>query len=157
MYAHGSMKRHEYGVRWVVVALIAASLAGCKNGDNVTGPATTPTPVPSPLSGSWSGSFGSDHPVLCDQESEGTATADLTEAGSLVTGPLTVRAGACAFTASLALTRRGSGLNGTATVGDNSGPVTGALSGSELQLTLGILQNPQGGYVAGGSATMHRP
>jgi hypothetical protein len=141
-------------VTLVLLALIGA-LPACTHDNDVTGPVATPTPM-IPLSGSWVGEYGSSAIVLCVQEEPGTASASLSEAGASVTGTLTAQGGGCRLGVSLQLTRVGNQLNGTAKQEDFTGSVTGSITSSALQLTIGALENAQGVVIIGGSAALHR-
>ena len=139
-------------VAWMVVACATA----CKDKNSVTGPAPTPTPTPLPLSGSWTGGFASSYPVLCDDMGGGTATAELAETGSGVTGTVIAQGGGCRINASIQATRLGNDLTGMATDGALTGSITGTVAAQELRLVLGVLTDGHGS-IPGGTAVLHRP
>ena len=133
---------------------VAALTVGtaCKDSDSIAG--LGPTPVP--IAGDWTGSYGSYRIVLCAQTDAGMATASLTESGSTVTGRFVARGGSCGFNGSVQAIRSGDQLTGTVTDGAFVGALDGALTGAQLQLTVGTLSDGTGSRV-GGTAILHRP
>ena len=71
------------------VAALTVTILCCDHSDNVVGPSPTPTPTPRPISGAWVGAFMGEAPLVeCIMPASGTASADLVETGSAVTGTL---------------------------------------------------------------------
>jgi hypothetical protein len=149
-----------------LLAALAVGVAACHQSDSITGPAPTPTPVSLSVSGQWVGTFQPDSLVLCSapgegNAGEGTASAELEEAGSTVSGSLAWRAGSCHPEVSILATRIGDSVSGTVTWQPPASPavtgtLTGAVDSSELRFVVGVLSGPQS-YQPGGTLTLHRP
>jgi hypothetical protein len=148
--------------RWltVIFGIIAVAwLSACTRSNNVTGPASTPTPTPTPLSlsGHWVGSFASDAGlVVCYSTGAGSASADLNENGSGVSGELSWHVNICNEDVIIQATRTGNALAGTATLNGVADILTGTIESTDL--TLVVAPPPDGhGFTPGGTATLHRP
>lgn len=98
----------------------------------------------------------SDHPVLCAQGPEDGASAQLDEIGSDITGTLIAYAGGCHINAIIQAQRLGNSLTGIASDGAFTGPLTGSVGPTQLQLVVAVLSDGHG-YLPGGTATLHRP
>jgi hypothetical protein len=141
-------------VRNWIGALVFA-LAACHHSNTVTGPAPTPAPTPVPLSGHWVGSFASDAGlVVCFSTGLGSASADLTENGSSVSGGLSWHVNICNEDVVIQAIRTGNTLAGTATLHGVTDMLTGTIASTTL--TLVVAPPPDGGFTPGGTAILHR-
>lgn len=143
-----------------VTAVSVSLLAGCNN-SSPTEPklvaAATPAPTPTPLppggsvAGTWTGTFSTDNIEFCFCSGI-PAQATFEQDGSMVRGILNAPTAPCFALEGRAFT---GALHGNTMVGSvgSFGYVQGALSGSTLEIGLGI--NPYG-YASEGQLHLHR-
>jgi hypothetical protein len=143
-----------------VMVLAAPLLVGC-NDSSPTEPksagAATPAPTPTPLppggsvAGTWTGTFSTDNIEFCFCSGI-PAQATFEQDGSMVRGILNAPTAPCFALEGRAFT---GALHGNTMVGSvgSFGYVQGALSGSTLEIGLGI--NPYG-YASEGQLHLHR-
>jgi hypothetical protein len=139
----------------VLGVMIALAFPGCQNSSTVTGPSTRVSPVAS-LAGTWTGTFLPDDSTRCGGSS---AVATFQQSGADVTGNISTSE--CGVAGYFKGTISGDLLTGRISMtGCVGGGVSGTISGSQLNISVGDLTKPlvtgDNVVMAGGAASLRR-